>query len=325
MNPDLSIIIITYNTRELIQECVSILLKETQQVNKQVIVVDNGSTDRTFPVLQSIKEIEPIRIENNIGFGGANNVGYQKAKGKYIMLLNSDAFPHSGAVESALQMMESSPEVGIAGGRLVYKDGSWQPSAYLFPSLLNQFLKYTGLAHRFADNPFFGRANRSWAAPEVPATVDWVSGAFCIIRKEALDKERIFDEKFFMYYEEVDLCQRIKQKGWKVQYWPDSILTHLGGETCKNTSEEHFNIVGSQVSSWEARSCYLYFRQYKGCLGAWSLYLFQIGFSSIRWVKNILFRGKSHPNTIFLTKHIAILRQAWKDTDHGKKSPKRPW
>ena len=129
-----------------------------------------------------------------IGFGAANNVGFQKAKGKYIILLNSDAFPHSGAIESAIQMMDGSPEVGLAGGRLVNKDGSWQPSSYLFPSLLNQFLKYTGLAHRFPHNPFFGRANRSWAAPEVPAEVDWVSGAFCIIRREALDKDKIFDE-----------------------------------------------------------------------------------------------------------------------------------
>lgn len=325
MTPESTFIIITYNTKELIQECLSILLKETKELNKQVIVVDNGSEDRTFPALQNIEGIEPIRIERNVGFGAANNVGYQKARGKYIILLNSDAFPHSGAIESAIQMMDGSPKVGLAGGRLVNKDGSWQPSSYLFPSLLNQFLKYTGLAHRFPNNPFFGRANRSWAAPEVPAEVDWVSGAFCIIRREALDKDKIFDEKYFMYYEEVDLCQRIKKKGWKIQYWPDSILTHLGGETVKNTSEQYFNAIGSQVSKWEARSCYLYFRQYKGCIGAWSLYLFQRGFSYLRWVKNILHRGKSHPITQFLTQHLSTLHQAWQDTKHGTKSPKRPW
>lgn len=324
MNPDISIIIITYNTRELIQECVSILLKETQQVNKQVIVVDNGSTDRTFPVLESIKEIEPIRIENNIGFGGANNVGYQKAKGKYIMLLNSDAFPHSDAIQEALQAIENDREIGLLGGMLVGKNGEWQPSARLFPSILNQFLNVSGLAYRFPDNPFFGRADRTWAPPETPCETDWVPGAFCMIRKEALDSY-IFDERFFMYFEEVDLCKRIKNKGWKIQYWPDSIITHLGGETCKDTQDQHFSESGSQVSLWQARSLFLYFHKHEGVMRTWILYLMRGSILGLRWLKNRLFHGRSHTKTLSLAQQIHIMHQAWKDTDHGKNSPKRPW
>ncbi len=321
----ISFIIITYNTKELVQECVNILLKETEGMDKQVIVVDNGSNDRTYPALRSIAGIEPVRIEKNVGFGAANNIGYQHARGKYIALLNSDAFPHSGAIEEALQLMETNPEVGLMGGRLVYKDGSWQPSAHLFPSLLNQFLKYSGLAHRYPDHPFFGRANRSWADPEQPAEVDWIPGAFCVIRREALEKTFIFDEKFFMYYEEVDLCKRIKDKGWKIVYWPDAVITHIGGETTKNTNGAFFNQIGAQVSAWEARSCYLYFRKYGGWFNTWSLYLFQVWFSRLRWIKNLITRGRSHENTRFLVQHIANLKQAWKDTRHGTISPPRPW
>ena len=275
--------------------------------------------------MQSTDGIEPIRLEKNIGFGAANNIGFQHTKGKYIALLNSDAFPHTGAIEEALQFMETNPDVGLVGGRLVCKDGSWQPSAHLFPSLLNQFLKYSGLAQKYPDNPFFSRANRSWADPGQPAEVDWIPGAFCVMRREALDNGFIFDERFFMYYEEVDLCKRLKDKSWKIVYWPDAVITHLGGETTKNTKGAFFNKIGSQVSAWEARSCFLYFRKHGGWLRAWSIYLFQTWFSRLRWLKNLVTKGKEYKNTQFLSQHIKNLKQAWKDTQHGTVSPPRPW
>lgn len=325
MIPDITFIIISYNTKELIQECLSILFQETKEINKQVIVIDNGSNDRTFPTLQKIEGVEPIRIEHNIGFGAANNAGYPYAKGRYIVLLNSDAFPHSDAIQNAFQVMESHSDIGLLGGRLVGKDGEWQPSARLFPSLLNQFLKETGLANRFADSIFFGRADHTWASPEVPTATDWVPGAFCMIRKEALDQSSIFDERFFMYFEEVDLCKRIKAKGWKVQYWPDSVITHLGGETCKNTDKHTFNPIGAQVSLWQERSLLLYFRKHLGITKTWILYLFRRFYLDLRWLKNTVVHGKSYPKTKYLAQQLKIMKQAWKDTEHGKTSPPRPW
>jgi GT2 family glycosyltransferase len=325
MTPDASIIIITYNTKELIQECLKLLFQETADVNKQVIVVDNGSSDGTFPALQSIQEIEPIRLEHNVGFGAANNVGYQHANGRYLILLNSDAFPHSDAIKDAIEAMDAHPEVGLAGGRLVGKDGGWQPSARLFPSLLNHLLRITGLADRFPENPFFGRADRTWAPEDVPTETDWVPGAFCIIRREALGNETLFDERFFMYFEEVDLCKRIKNKGWKIQYWPHIVITHLGGETCKSVQNLHFNTNGAQVSKWQTRSALLYFRKHHGVLGIRRFYLLEKGWLSLRWLKNRLEKGKDHPQTLNILNCLAILKQAWHDTKKGTVSPPRPW
>lgn len=325
MTPDVSIIVITYNTKKLIQECLSALLKETSSLKKQVIVIDNGSDDDTFDELKKIPEIEPIKIEQNIGFGAANNVGYQKATGRYIVLLNSDAFLHSESLQTAISLMNANPKVGLAGAQLVGSDGSWQPSARLFPSCLNTILQLTGLAARYPDNFFFGRANHTWEAEDRSTETDWVPGAFSIIRRESLDKHSIFDERFFMYFEEVDLCKRIKEKGWLIYYWPKIKVTHLGGETCKNTKDQHFNSVGSTVSQWQYRSTFLYFRKHNGVIGAYSIYLINTLWNGLRKIINQIRLGKEHPKTKAISTILLSLSNAWKDTERGKTSPPRPW
>ncbi len=325
MTPDVSIIVITYNTKELIQECLSALLKETSQINRQIIVVDNGSEDGTFTELEKIPNIEPIRIEKNIGFGAANNVGYQKASGRYIVLLNSDAFLHPGSMQKALSLMENNPEVGLGGARLVGKDGSWQPSARLFPSCLNTFLTLSGLAARFPHYRFFGRADRTWAPVDQATKTDWVPGAFCIIRRNALDSPSIFDERFFMYYEEVDLCYRIKEKRWKIYYWPEIVVTHLGGETCKKEKNQLFNSVGSTVSQWQYRSYFLYFRKHHGILGVYGVYLINVLWNRLRKLINRIRLGNNHPKTQNVSHILLSIHTAWKETQHGTVSPSRPW
>ena len=117
--------------------------------------------------------------------------------------------------------MERSPQVALAGGRLTGRDLSWQPSARMFPHVITDAFVITGLAAKFPKSPIFGRFDRTWADPAQPSEVDWVPGAFSIIRAEVLRKIGLFDPRFFLYAEEVDLCRRIKKAGYQIWYWPD--------------------------------------------------------------------------------------------------------
>ena len=121
--------------------------------------------------------------------------------------------------------MEQDPAIGAAGGSLVSRDGSWQPSARMFPSPLNDLLAFTGMAARFPRSRFFGRFDRTWADSDKPCEVDWVPGAFTILKAEALARIGFFDPAFFLYYEEVDLCRRIRAAGYRIHYQPDIVVT----------------------------------------------------------------------------------------------------
>lgn len=174
-----------------------------------------------------------LQRTTNLGFAAANNRAFAVAQGRYVVLLNSDAFMQAGALGQAIALMEAHPHVALGGARLVGRDGAEQPSARMFPSLLNDLLTLSGLAARFPRSPFFGRVDRTWADPREACAVDWVPGAFAIIRRAALDAVGAFDEDFFLYYEEVDLCRRLKRAGHAIWYWPQIEVIHFGGESSK--------------------------------------------------------------------------------------------
>ena len=151
--PKVSIVIVTYNTKDLIQRCLDHLASNLRDC--EIIVVDNGSIDGTYHLLKkNYPKVKLYRTETNLGFGGANNIGFSYARGEYVILLNSDAFPHPGAIEKAIQLMDENPKVGLGGARLISEDGSWQPSARMFPSILNDFLTLAGLAEKYLESRF---------------------------------------------------------------------------------------------------------------------------------------------------------------------------
>ena len=191
------------------------------------------------------------------------------ARGRYTVLLNSDAFLRPGALSKAVEHMERNADVGLGGGRLIGRDNGWQPSARRFPSPLNDFLTLSGLAAKFPRSRLFGRFDRTWADPLEASEVDWVPGAFAIIRRHVLEEVGYFDEAFFLYYEEVDLCHRIKAAGYRIWYWPDIVLVHLGGESSKTVKRLSLSSAGSQLTLWRMRSALLYYRKHHGALGAW--------------------------------------------------------
>jgi len=328
VNPiDISIIIISYNTKEILRECLQITLKEIKSLNCEVIVVDNNSKDNSADMVASeFPQVRLIRSGRNLGFGGANNLGFLQTSGKYIVFLNSDAFLKPDVLLKAFQKMEEDPEIGLAGAKLVGQDGSWQPSARQFPSLLNDFLQFSGLAARFSQSRFFGKGDRTWASPLEATKTDWVPGAFAIARRDLLKQLNCFDERFFLYSEEVDLCKRIKKLGYQIWYWPDLVVIHLGGESAKKVANQSFSTTGSQLTLWSMRSLLLYYRKHHGFLRTYFRMVLEIWWHKLRIIKNYWFADPVHKAKVAESSAlILLLRQAWHETQGGQESPPRPW
>ena len=324
--PTVSVIIVSFNTRDLLRECLQSLNLRCHDIPKQVLVVDNVSRDGSpNMVKQEFPDVELIRSDVNLGFAAANNRAFPLATGRYIVLLNSDAFLEPGALDRAIKYMDADARIGIGGARLIGRDGSWQPSARLFPSPLNDFLTLTGLAARYPRSRVFGRFDRTWADPEETADVDWVPGAFSIVRKSALDKVGYFDERFFLYYEEVDLCRRFKQAGYLVRYWHDVVVTHLGGESSKTVTELKLSSAGSQLALWRLRSEFLYYRKHSR-LSGWLSKTAESLWYRLRARRNAARGGEQGTRRLHDSKLMAdLIRQAWRETEGGTVCPPRPW
>jgi len=323
---DVSLIIVSFNTCKLLRESLESVERERANLKLEVFVVDNHSHDGSVEMVRNeFPNVQLLVSEVNLGFGAANNLALAKAQGRYIVLLNSDAFLCPRSLELAVQHMDESPQVGLAGGQLVGRDETLQPSARMFPSILSDFLVLTGLAHQFPKSRFFGRFDRTWADPLQPAEVDWVPGAFSIIRAEALDKVGFFDPDFFLYSEEVDLCLRIQQAGYKNMYWPDIVVIHIGGESSRQIKTLEMSSTGAQLIRWRMRSTLLYYRKHHGA-GAWLAKMVEMFVYQLTALRNAISldpqrRERAGQNWNL----IRLMHQAWQDTNGGRISPPRPW
>jgi GT2 family glycosyltransferase len=323
---DASIVIVSFNTRDLLRECLSAVLAEAASLSTEIIVVDNHSSDQSAEMVkQEFPQVTLLRSEVNLGFGGANNLALRQARGRYFVLLNSDAFFAPGALALAIRHMDLTPDCALGGCRLVSPDGSSQPSARSFHSLLSDAFVLTGLAARYPQSRLFGHFDRTWADASVASQVDWVPGAFSIIRPSALRKVGLFDPAFFLYYEEVDLCLRMKQAGLRVWYWPDIVVTHIGGESSRQVTSHSFNPDAAQIVLWRMRSTLLYYRKHHGSMvhvaRALERLLYRIAVLRNRYSRD---PWRKHRTRQSLTM-LALMNRAWKDTHHGRISPPRPW
>ena len=322
--PALTVVVVSFNTREILYASLSRLAEQVAALPAHVIVVDNASADGSAAmVAEHFPQFQLICSGANLGFAAANNLGFLLSRGEYLVLLNPDAILGEGALRKAFERMELAPMVGMAGGRLQNESGETQPSGRKFPSLFNEFLTLSGLAARAPHSRLFGRFDRTWADPGDAARVDWVSGAFTIIRREALLAVGTFDERFFLYYEEVDLCRRMAEAGYEVWYWPEIVVTHIGGASAKTLASEDFSESGAQLTLWRMRSELLYFRKYHGARGAWLLAQLDIGWNCLRLSRPDK-RGDAKRRDQ-LSRAMQLMRQAWRDTLGGTVSPPRPW
>lgn len=220
---EISVIILSYNTKDITDRCVS-LVKEAADASVEIIVVDNGSTDGSVEMLLKHKKIKFIDAKKNLGFAAGNNLALKQAKGKYLLLLNSDAWISSETLKKTVEYFESHPSVDVLGCRLRLTNGRMQPSAGYLPTpkniviwmlFLDKILR-TDAVHPTRKGFF-----------EKPRKVDWVMGAFLAMRREVWEQTSGMDENFFMYMEEVEWCWRMKQKKFSVWYVPTFEVTHL--------------------------------------------------------------------------------------------------
>jgi hypothetical protein len=321
---DLSILIVTYNSRPLIGTLLAGLARQLDGLNAEVVLVDNASHDGTADaVAEHHPWVRLVRSAVNLGFAAGNNLAARHATGRVLLLLNPDALPARGCVARGLALMDSDPGVGLAGARLLADDGATQPSARMFPSLMQEAIVLSGLAARFPKSRWFGRLDRTWADPASDAPVDWVPGAFALVRRDLFDRLGGFDERFFLYYEEVDLCRRIHAAGYRVQYWPELRVQHIGGVSARTVAGATIARSGSQLTLWRARSGLLYYRKNHGWLTAWAVNRLERGWHALRGWRAAL-RGQADKAVESAT-HRDLLQRAWNDTLGGRVAPPRPW
>jgi GT2 family glycosyltransferase len=325
---DASIIIVSFNTKDILRECLASVERESDGLRIETLVVDNHSSDGSAEMVENeFPRVRVLRSSVNLGFGAANNLAIQAAVGNFLILLNSDAFLLPGSLRAAVNNMNLHPGVALAGARLVGRDFSWQPSARMFPSIFNDTLVLTGLAAKFPKSRFFGHFDRTWADQSEPAKVDWVPGAFSIVRAKVLEEIGLFDPRFFMYSEEVDLCRRIKRAGYEIWYWPDILVTHIGGESSRQVKDLELSSSGStQLVLWRMRSTLLYYRKHHGAK-VWLAKWLELAFYRFSSLRNRFSRDPQRSGSrVSKAKNLATtMRLAWKETEGGRVSPPRPW
>jgi GT2 family glycosyltransferase len=260
---DVTVVLVNYNTEHLLARLFTTLFAAQSDLRMQTILVDNASRDASVRSLGThYSNVELIANEANIGFGRANNQSIPLVRGRYLLLLNTDAFVAHDTLTKTLAYMDRNPHCGILGVRLVGEDGSLQPSCRYFPTPWNVFLGENGLARFFPGSKMID--DMSWDHAET-RNCDWVPGCFYLIRKAVIDQLGLFDPRFFVYYEEVDHCRRAREAGWLVTYFADTSVIHIGGESAK--ADATLTNAGRQIPRLQVESELIYFRKHYGLAG----------------------------------------------------------
>jgi GT2 family glycosyltransferase len=224
-----SAVLVSYNTKELTLLAISHLLRDFESIDSfEVILVDNDSKDGTVAAVQSAyPSVRIIQNHDNVGFGTANNQAFEVCSGEYVLLVNTDAFVHSGCIQALTKFLDLHPDVAVVAPRVVNEDGSLQSSVHPFPTPLRCWIENLWL-NPLVKNVFALRDWRSWTHSDT-REVPWVIGACMLVRKSVIESVGGFDERFFMYSEETDWQYRIRKAGWKIWFVHAAEVTHLGG------------------------------------------------------------------------------------------------
>lgn len=242
---DLSIVIVNYNTRILTTQTVKSVIASTRGIDYEIIVVDNSSKVSEYFEMED-KCIKILSKVDNKGFGHACNIGANIAIGRYILFLNSDTIMSDGTLKGAVEYMDMHSDIGCLGIKTLLKDGSFDHGCKRgFPTPFNSLCYVMKLDKLFPKIQKFGGYTLNYLSPDETNEVDSVSGAFMLIPRRVIGKVGLFDESIFMYGEDIDLCYRIKQAGFKVVYYADVSMTHLKGQSGLHTKNtlviKHFH------------------------------------------------------------------------------------
>jgi GT2 family glycosyltransferase len=323
----ISIVIVSYNTRDILRNCLTALYAHPPGAEMEVFVVDNHSADGSAQMVR--REFARVRLIANIenrGFAAANNQAFRLARGEYIVLLNPDAFVKSGAIDAATAFMARTPQCGISGGRLVDPDGRLDPSARRFPTWMAKLFTLTGMSSRYPSSPVFNRHDFGGFGHNRSQRVDWVPGTFVVLRTRMLAEIGFFDERFFIYYEETDLCRRARQNGWEVYFIPDAEVVHIGGASSQTRKDEVYDPAGAQVLSFRMRSEWLYHRKNGGLPAVLANAGVEAGWHLLRFAVNRLpGRPAAATKRTGSASVLRLIRATLRDTGFGRRSPAVPW
>lgn len=232
---DLSIVIVNFNVRAMLRDCLHSLEPDLAKLRAEVWVVDNASKDgSTAMVASEFPWVKLIASSWNRGYGAGNNLAIRQARGRYVLTLNPDTIVPPGALLDVLAEMDAHPDIGVLGVKLVMADGRLDRACRRsFPSPDVAFYRLFGLARLFPNHPRFARYNLLNVDEDQALDVDSVCGAFMLVRREVIERVGTFDEAFRMYGEDLDWAYRIKQAGWRVRYHPRVVVLHYKGQSSR--------------------------------------------------------------------------------------------
>lgn len=290
--PDISISIVNTNNREITLHCLESVFAEAGDLKLQVILVNNACRDGSTDVVrQRFPQVEIIEHMEMLGFSTNNNLAFTHAIGRYLLMLNDDTIIHPGALESMINYMDCHLDVGAAGPKLLNKDGSWQPSYGYKPNPI-----YEGLSP-FSDFILPRKPT------ELPLLVGNISGACMLVRSEVPQQIGFLDTRFDpIYSEEIDWCYRIVEAGWAIVYYPEAVVTHLGGSTMDRLSTRRF------ISIFEKKL--IFFRKHYRKSAVLQYQISLIVANSIKllyWATLLVFKPKEAP--IELNAHWNLIKR----------------
>lgn len=246
---DVSFIVVDYNAFLPLQRLIDTIREKTKDISYEIIVVDNSKHTRQSFSQKNYPDIKYILNSKNLGFSKAVNIGIRHSKGRYVLLLNPDTRLKNNVALLLAQFLDHHQNVGIVGGKILNDDGSIQFSCRSFPSYKTAFFnRYSLLTRIFPKNKYSTEYINPINSYNESAEVDWLSGSGMMVRKQALETLGLFDENFFMYCEDVDVCHRMKLLGWKVAYYPESVIYHTIGESSSHNKIKA--IVERHKSMW---------------------------------------------------------------------------
>ncbi|MGC9318006.1 MAG: glycosyltransferase family 2 protein [Armatimonadota bacterium] len=263
MRPELSVCIVNWNTRDLLEDCLESIREAPDAVSREIIVVDNASGDGSAEMVRARHpEVALIANEENLGYAAANNQAIEQAAGSHVLLLNPDITVHPGALDALVDVLGRRPEAGAVAPRLILPDGSVQASCRSFPTPDVVLYEALGLSRLFPRSRTFGRYRMTWWDYDEERTVDQPMASALLLRGEALAEVGGMDEGFPMFFNDVDLCKRLWDAGWEVWFAPQASMDHVGGAA---TSQVRRRMLVESHRSFVR----FYEKHYRGRLARW--------------------------------------------------------
>jgi len=246
---DVSIIIVAWNVRQLLYDCLKSVYDQTKGIDFEVIYVDNASEDGSVEmVTKEFPEVRIIENEQNKGFIKANNQAIEIAEGRYVLLLNSDTIVLDNAIAKTVRFADAHPEAAVVGCKVLNPDRTLQRNCSMQASILNMFLAATYLYKIFPKSKFFGREHMTWWDYNDVREVEIVCGSYSLVRKKAIEQVGVMDEIYFVYGDDADWCCRFRKNGWKILFTPEAEIIHYGGQTTRHMRREfRLQLCGSRL------------------------------------------------------------------------------